>query len=442
MSTSTQLSQHPSADKVSILLVDDEQSVLNSLKRTLREKKYQLITANSGNEALKLLEETKVDLIISDMRMPIMTGAEFLGKARTKCPGAMQILLTGQASLEDTIRAINEGQIFAFLTKPWSKETLFTTIDRALYTYHLAKEKKRLQALTKRQNEQLKQFNTELEEKVTERTKALKVAHHSLDKAYRTLKSNYTTTIEVFCRMMELRDQENAGHCQKVAELAKSIGTIMKLSDEECEHIYYAGLLHDIGKIHFPNPLLQKPFASLTAEEQKQYREHTSQGAEFLLPLDQYLPISHLVRHHHERFDGKGYPDRLVADTIPIGAAILAAAEDFEEACTGMLLDEELSVTEAKQMIQDGAGNRYHPQVATALITAVDQRKEAENQLVKVTTEHLQSGMVLQKDLLRADGVLLLKINTRLTDALIQKIRVVESRHQKRLVLWIKDASE
>jgi putative nucleotidyltransferase with HDIG domain len=426
-----------------VLLVDDEQAVLNSLRRTLRSKPYNLFTATSGEDGIKIIENQKIDLVISDMRMPGMSGAEFLSKVSHSNPLTSRIILTGYADMDATVQAINEAQIVAYITKPWKKDALQQTIEMALYTQKLEYEKQELLELTRTQNDELREFNIGLEDRVARRTQELKRANGQLNKAYEDLEENYSTAIEVFCRMMALRDREHAGHCKRVAQLAKNTAKEMRLSTPEVRNIYYAGLLHDIGKTHFPGSLISKPLNSLSLDEREIYVRHVTHGEALLTPLDSCHPISHLVRHHHERYDGKGFPDRLERDDIPQGAAILAVAEDFDEACTGLIFNEPLSLNEARQMILDRSGSYYHPDIVHAFISALDKNGEciSPHGSNRVTTEHLQPDMVLEKDLIRSDGVLLLKADTTLKAAHIKKIRQIEYDHRENLILWIVEES-
>ena len=426
-----------------ILLVDDEQDVLSSLKRTLRSENFNILTAQNAEEGLSIVNREDIHLVISDMQMPGINGAEFLQNVSRLSPKTVRMILTGYADLDATIHAINEGKIYSYITKPWKKDHLIKVIDLALHTQRLESEKKRLLELTQEQNKRLQEFNVELEIKVADRTSELKQSNDRLDSAYKDLKRNYQTAIEVFCRMMELRNSEVAGHCKRVAELAKSIAVMMHLPEQDIDNIYYAGLLHDIGKIHLSSLLTGAPFNSLTPDEKKAYYEHTTLGGSLLIPLDHFHPISHLIRHHHERYNGTGFPDQLRGNEIPLEAAILAVAEDFDEACSGLLFEEALSYYEARQMIADGSGKHYHPEVVAAFLAATDKQAgiKTDHGLNKVTTDHLEPGMVLDKDLIATNGILLLTEQTKLTTAHIEKIKHIEHDLNVKLILWITEGS-
>ena len=144
-----------------ILIVDDEENILSALKRLFRKENYQILTAESGEEGLRILDEQQVDLIISDLKMPLMNGVEFLAKAKEMKPDALRIMLTGHADLKSVIDAIDKGEVYRFLLKPWDDEELKMAIKQALDFYYLQKENKVLVRTVKKQNEVLKELEKE-----------------------------------------------------------------------------------------------------------------------------------------------------------------------------------------------------------------------------------------------------------------------------------------
>ena len=424
-----------------ILLVDDEPAVLRSLNRTLRAKEFKIFTALNGKAGLHILENEKIDLIISDMKMPGMSGSEFLSRVAIKNPNTVRMVLTGHADIDSAVKSINEGKVFSYLHKPWIKQNLLDNINRALDIKRSAHVKKHLQYQTNRQNTSLKRVNAKLGCQVAKRTQQLKKSNGQLKVALTSLKSNYETTIEVFCRMIELRDPEHAGHCKRVASIAQNTAKEMGLPEQDAKDIYYAGLLHDIGKIYFSEALLSTPTNRLKGDERKQYSQHAELGAELLMPLDSFHPISLYVRHHHERYNGSGFPDQLQDDAIPLGAAILAVAEDFDEARSGILFDDTLSLSEAQAMIKDNSGKHYHPRVVSTFLGILEKQPlfDIKNRTQKVTTAHLKAEMVLEKDLVTRTGALLLTARTRLTHSNIKQLKLIERSHKEVFVLWVSD---
>ena len=144
-----------------ILIVDDEENILNSLKRLFRKEPYEILTAIDGEEGLKILDDHQVDLIVSDLKMPQMNGVEFLKRAKEKNPVPLRIMLTGHADLKSIIDAIDQGEIYRFLLKPWDDEELKMTIRQALDYYHLWKENRMLVRTVKKQSQVLQELERE-----------------------------------------------------------------------------------------------------------------------------------------------------------------------------------------------------------------------------------------------------------------------------------------
>jgi response regulator RpfG family c-di-GMP phosphodiesterase len=237
--------------------------------------------------------------------------------------------------------------------------------------------------------------------------------------------------------MMELRNKDQAGHCKRVAKLARGIAIEMGLSTPEIDKLYYSGLLHDVGKIHLSTKLLGTAYSNLSAEDKAEYQQHSVLGEILLTPLDQFHHISHFIRHHHEHYNGRGFPDRLKGDRIPLGAAILSVADDFDEACSGFTFDKLVPLEESRQIIADGSGESYHPEVVSAFLLAQEKLSQQDLCVDKISSENVTQGMRLTKDLIRPDGVLLLTSNTELTDQHIQKIQQLEGVQKMKFELWV-----
>ncbi|MBI2308605.1 MAG: response regulator [Rhodocyclales bacterium] len=399
-----------------LLCVDDEPNILSSLRRLLRSSGYQVTLANSGAEGLQALEKEEADLVISDMRMPIMDGAQFLDEVRQRWPDTVRILLTGYADIASTVAAINRGEIYRYIAKPWDDNDVLLTIRKALERKALEREKLRLELLTARQNEELKALNLSLEEKVQARTQELALANEKL-------KGSFLTSVKVFANLIELREGALAGHSRRVADLARKIAAKMGLTGRELQDVFLAGLLHDIGKIGLPDTLLAKPVTHMSGDDLGAYRKHTIKGEQSLMALDELRGAATLLRSHHERFDGQGFPDGLSGLAIPLGARILALANDYDGLQIGIISPRRLNQEEAKKLIVDGRGKRYDPQVVDAFIAIFGSVEPEPGGGVLVPLADLQPGMVMARDLVTRDGVLLLAADYLLDERLIRQIQ-------------------
>ncbi len=323
-----------------LLLVEDEPNTLTSLNRLLGAQGYAIRTAESGTEALALLEQQPADVIISDMHMhmPAMNGAEFLKVARERWPDSFRILLTGFADMETIVSAVNEGGINAYLSKPWDDMQLIHTVRAGLERKHLLDERNMLLALTARQNDELTFLNEGLEDAVRARTAELKQSSNFLELSNKKLKESFHATLTVFSNLVELRMGNLGGHGKRAAELSRKIAIRMGLREQEVNDITLAGLLHDIGKIGWTDDMINKPFNEVfTVDERQLAMKHPALAEKVLMELENMRNAARIIRHHHEQFNGQGYPDRLAGLDIPIGARILSVADDYDELQLGNL---------------------------------------------------------------------------------------------------------
>lgn len=421
-----------------LLFVDDEANILSSLKRLFRPFGYRIFTAEGGAEGLEIMERDSVDLVVSDMRMPEMNGAQFLEKVREKWPDTVRILLTGYAEMEATIDAINKGQIYRYISKPWEDNDITLTVKQALERKELEREKLRLEELTQKQFEELKEFNATLESKVKSRTEEVRQTMGFLEVANDNLKKSFITTVRVFANLIEMREGKLTGHSRRVADLSKAIAQQMGIKGSELQDIFLAGLLHDVGKIGLPDRLLEKPFSSLTAEERAEVVKHPAKGQAALMALEQLQGAAKLIRSHRERVDGMGFPEKLIGDAILLGARIIAVATDYDAVQTGSLLSKVMSPAEATSYILEGNGKRYDSAVVRAFIKVTDTSGAAQAiPELPVKTDQLQPGMKLSRDLLSKDGGLLLSKDHVIDDSLISQIRNFEELEDRLLTIYI-----
>lgn len=422
-----------------ILCVDDEPNILSSLRRLFRVQGYQVLTAESGMEGLKILETEAVDLVISDMRMPEMDGARFLEHVRQRWPATLRLLLTGYADVQSILDAINRGEIYRYITKPWDDNDILLIVRHALERKALEQERQRLEALTQAQNEELTLLNAGLEAKVEKRTAELKQAHDELVGFNEKLKNNFLTSIKVFSNLIEMRGGNLAGHSRRVADLARRIATRMELDSREIQEIFIAGLLHNIGKIGFPDELLALPVSLMNGEHLSVYRKYPVQGEQLLMPLEDLRAAAKLVRSHQERFDGDGFPDHLSGFNIAVGARILGLASDYDNLQIGTFAQRRLRPDEAGALIIQGRGKRYDPSVVQAfeeIISGKTMREPVHEE--PLTPAQLRPGMITARDLVARDGFLLLSADHALTDRLIQQLVDFEMTSRTPLTVYVR----
>jgi response regulator RpfG family c-di-GMP phosphodiesterase len=414
-----------------ILCVDDEPNILSSLRRALRNPQYRVLTAPGGHEAIAIMEAAPADLVISDMRMPGMDGAQLLGQIRRRWPRTMRILLTGYADVNSTIAAINEGQIYRYVNKPWDDGELQVTVAQALERLALEREKARLEALTQAQNEELRSFNAQLELRVEQRTAEVTQANDKL-------KRNYMTSIKVFANLIELRGSQLVGHGRRLADSTRQVAKAMGCNSEDTQTVFVAALLHDIGLIGLSDEMLAKPVPKLTADELALYRKHPVLGEQSLLALDDMQPVAALIRSHHERFDGQGFPDALAGADIPLGARILAVADAYDDLLNGHMGAAGLKTAQVRTLMMHGRGLQFDPEVLDVFLHINQPSAPQPPAPLLMTTEALQPGMVLAADLISREGVVLLATDHVLTADTIRRIRLYEQREGLRIELRVR----
>lgn len=422
----------------SLLLVDDEPGILSALRRLLRPAGYRIHTAESGRAGLDILEREAVDLVISDMRMPEMDGAAFLERVRAQWPETTRILLTGYSDVTSTIDAINRGEIFRYIAKPWDDNDLRLIVRDALERRRLQIENARLLALTQAQNEELKDLNAGLEDKVKQRTAEIEQINSFLNLANDKLKQNFLVSIKMFSGLMELRAGVMAGHSRRVADLARKLAAQLGVDPREQQSIFFAGLLHDVGKIGFPDNLITKPVSRMTGEDLGRYRKHAIAGESALMPLDELKDVARIVRSHHERFDGQGFPDGLQGLNIPFGARIISVVNDYDGLQIGTLSEKRMTADEAKTLIAQSREKRYDPQVVDAFVELLGGLTKEVVRERPVSHPDLKVGMVLARDLVSREGALLLAADFILDVTLIKQIQDYAHRENHAITIYIR----
>jgi len=428
--------------KASLLFVDDERNILSSLKRLFRSEGYTIHLASSGAEALELLKKEKIDLIISDMRMPEMNGAEFLERVGKKWPRITRILLTGYAEISATIDAINKGHIYKYISKPWEDNDIKLTVKHALEAQQIEKERDRLLILTRQQNEELKEFNTNLEGLVKARTAELDQTMGMLETAYATLKDSYSSTIKVFSNFIEMREGSLRGQSRKIAEQASKLILNLEKDEDNAQQVSYAGMLRDIGKIGFPDRLFNKPVDAMTKDDWNEYAKHPVVGAGILMALEPLQMAAKIIRSYREQYDGKGYPDGLKGNEIPLGSRVLSVVSDFYTLQSGSLVSERLSAKDARDYLLKNKGSIYDPEVVTAFINYLgnirEEQRSSEIQEKRVDTKHLVKHMLLTRDITTKSGILLLSSGHKLGDHIIEQLNNLEQTLNETFEIYVK----
>lgn len=402
-----------------VLLVDDERNILNALTRIFRRDGLNILASESGAAGLELLKNNKVSLVISDYRMQGMDGVEFLIRVKEVSPETIRLMLTGYADLKAVIFAINKGEVYRYITKPWSDDDLRAIVKDALEMYSLHSENRRLTELTRNQNMVLANLNRGLESKVAEQT--------------RKIRGNFFGFVRIFADMMELYDQHVGGHSKRVSKMANALAVKMGIQGADAELIETAALLHNIGLIGLPRDLVDKDESQMNEHELALFRQNPILSQELISSIDTLRQVGVIIRSHMEKYDGKGYPDGLRKGEIHIGSGIIAICKCYDN----MRHRQEpgLPIREIIQHVKDRTGSDFDPEVADVFLdflntwgdgsfnTGIDGSSltGAEQNLI-VSLSTLRPGMTLAKDMISNRGRLLVSKGTVLTNVLIEKI--------------------
>ncbi|TWI76803.1 response regulator RpfG family c-di-GMP phosphodiesterase [Desulfobotulus alkaliphilus] len=423
-----------------VLLVDDEPSILKALTRTLRRLPCTLHTASGGPEALCLLEESRhaFSLILSDQRMPEMDGATFLEKSRKFYPYASRILLTGYSDLEALTRAINLGGIHRFLSKPWEDDTLIQAVTETLQQYEVILENKKLQIMLSRQNQ-------ELEAKIQQRTADIQKQNESLSRVNQMLEDSFYSTVRLLASLVDRSAPELSGHGRRVSEMAAMLARHMELDAEEILHIEVAGLLHDIGKVGGTPGILRGNPQQMSKEDFQHYRKHPEEGQSLLQLIPRLDHVGILIRCHHERYDGQGFPNGLSEQEIPMGARILSVADAYdrylhipelsaeavrllsrqEDSTLDHINSQTLKRQAAAAKVKQDAFSRHDPDVVKALLDLLKNQGLGVKREKSLILEQMEPGMKLARPLYTVQGRFLLPYNTIITKEIMQRLNQI-----------------
>lgn len=404
---------NPINDSPSILLVDDEAVVLAALRVTLEREKYQVVACSSPLRALELLKERDFAVIISDQRMPEMLGLDFLIESRQISPNSSRVLITAVLALPTIVDAINKGEIFRFVAKPWLREELLATVRNAIQRYDLIIHNQVLQARTQQLNAQLITANSELEKQLI----ALEAKRQKLDAANAELSTRYESSLELCRRILTAYDPILGGQAKALVEFASKMSGTEHFTPEERHALNSAAWLCDLGLIGISRELLRSFRMhpdQLSERERATLHNHPIYSQTLAALVDNRPEVGEAIRAHHENFDGTGFPDGLAGKNIPWVARCLSVAAGFVES--------NLPKQAAIDSILVKSGSHYDPE-AVRLFLKVSQLVRLPCQVREIMIDELEPGMVLATGIYSPHGLLLIGEGQSLGLGTIAKIR-------------------
>ena len=348
-----------------ILVVDDETAVRDTVCSILMQAGYECLPVASGRDALSILSNEDISIVLSDLIMEGMDGLTMLSRMKQEHPEIPVVMVTAVHDISVALAAIRNGA-YDYLLKPFEKEQLLVMVRRALETRRL-----RLENLA---------YQTKLESLVSARTEMLR-------KALADLERSYDITLEALGDALDLKDAETEGHSKRVTAFTIAIARALELPQERVRVIARGAFLHDIGKMAIPDKILRKP-GRLDPEEQAIMREHSYLGYQILRKIPFLQEAADIVYSHQERYDGSGYPRGLRADQIPLGARIFAIADTFDAMTSDRPYRAAQSIASGRREIERHSGRQFDPEVVQVFLSIPERiwqelRAEIEGQSTK-----------------------------------------------------------
>ena len=416
------------ATTYTVLFVDDEPNILRAIKRALFTMDITLLLADSGAKALELMSQNEVHVVISDMKMPQMSGAELLEQVAINYPETFRVVLTGYADIESTIKAVNQGKIHRYLQKPWDNQELIAVVEEGLERVKLKTENLRLQKLTRLQNKKLRDVNASLEQVVQKRTRQIKAALNKIEKHNIAME-------QVLFNVISINPNIDGKFAIEVSELASKIARIARFEKDEIKNVRYAGLICELGLLGLETEDFKAPFSKLKYQQQQNYLSQTKQAALILAPAHELNQVSDIIEFQFEHYNGSGLYNK-VAKEIPVGARILAIARDYWRLVTGRMSGIEMSPRDAKLEMKKHRNTRYDGEFLDLLLEAED---VTTSKLLSTSLKasQLKSGMILAQNLYNDSHILILPEGHVLSDATIQKLIHFEEERGKAFSIQI-----
>jgi response regulator RpfG family c-di-GMP phosphodiesterase len=399
--------------------VDDEELIAVALGEILRQAKYEVVTFSQPLLALEELKRRDFSIVISDQRMPGLSGLELLSEAKKLRPNATRILITGVLDLNTVIEAINKGEIFRFIVKPWLREEFLATISNAQHRYELLCQNDLLQASVKDLIKQLTLANTSLEEKL----EAAAGQQKQLSELKAKLEKTIVTSREFWLHVLEEFSPALGAQTRCAFQVCQSLAEMLKLSTDDVSVFTSAACLYDIGLLSLPRSMLQrwqeKP-EELQEAEWELISQHPVFSQQLGVSASGSVQVAEIVRSHHENFDGGGYPDGLSGEGIPWLARLLAPVVSYASSRE--------PVAQRIVELKAGAGSVFDPKAVQVLLRALPMAG-LPSQERAVSLKDLAPGMIVARGVYSQTGVLLASEGQRLSEAYIQKLRIHAGTH-------------
>ncbi len=352
-----------------VLIVDDEIGPRESLRMVLKPN-YNVYTVENGYAAIQMIQQVEMDVLTLDLKMPGMNGIETLKEIRMISPDVMVIIITGYGTLKTAIEAIRYG-VFDYIPKPFNVPEILSIIDKSIQRRKLNLKVK--EVLGNCFNQQLLKEPVANDSPLPEENKA--VADCKWDEINLSDTQSCLEFAKVLAYTLEEKDPYTSGHSERVCYYSDFISKRLSLSPKERSELQIASYLHDIGKIGISNRFINKK-GTLTSTDWAVIKQHTKKSIELLVPLNLSSTIISYIQHHHERYDGTGYPDGLAGEKIPLGARIIAISDSYDSMTSDRPYRKPLTNGDAKSELLKNAGKQFDPKLVALFLDVLKEMEE------------------------------------------------------------------
>ncbi|MBA2780479.1 HD domain-containing phosphohydrolase [Billgrantia kenyensis] len=414
-------------EPATLLLADTDPETQASLSDLLDEEGCRILTADSGQDALATLQREPVDMLLCAARLPDMDGLELLRRAQEGWPDCLRLLICDEsAGLEGALPAINETHVYGCLAKPWDQERLRQLLQQSLEQLGAQHERLQRETSLQQQNQNLQALNATQEQRIEACEQELKQTSDMLETAYDELLHFHVMAARMVAHLLHQRLPRHLQTNDQVYALVTAFGEMYGLDTTLQQDLQLAASVYNMGKLTWDDHLLLTPSEQLSGHERTAYQHYPVSGESQLVALDPLKRVAKLVRHHRERWNGNGFPDRLAGTDIPYGSRLLGLAVDFIELQRGMVLPREVPRPQALALLRKFAGRIYDPELCHDFVKlCVEKTPDLHTggkAVVSLETRQVKPGMILAQDIHSASGMLLLHEGKRLDQHLLAKL--------------------
>lgn len=405
-------------DKVSLLIVDDEVEVLKALTRIFR-KRYQVHATSDPLHAVELLKKMTFAVVISDMRMPEMTGDKLLEQAYLIAPDTPRLLLTGYSDMESTANAINLGRVSNYISKPWDNQEIIAIVEQSAEQFHL-------QQAAKCYRQQIEGKNKALSQRLDKDKSLFVQLNKRIQQKTHNTRNLFHDVVELINQISTEAAGDQNGHIKRVALHCRLLAKRLNLEPSQVSQCYLAGLMHEIGKVSLPDDIINACENDLTHAELEQKKQHAILGANIISTIPALSHIADIVKHQYELVDGSGVPDHLVAEEVPIEVKVLSVVNEYDKLILGKVTGKPMTPEQAKQHMS--LQSHFDQQVKNTYFKMLEQHQfDGNTELdICIGTLQLEAGMILSRDIVGKSKTTLLTKDTEITQHHIQKLKDYE----------------